>query len=65
MLDPGIEDRFERVVGGQLNSMALLLALGVGIDVLGQESPGLIAQGARFSQADFRVVAQGDAFLLA
>ena len=45
--------------------MPLLLTVGVRIDALGQERPGLVTQCACFAQADLRVVAQRDALLFA
>lgn len=65
MLDPGIENSLEGVVRCQLDRVLLLLAVDMGIDALDQERPGFVAQGTRFAQTDFGVVAQGDALLLA
>ncbi len=65
MLDPGVEDRLEGVIGSQFDRMPFLLAVGVGVDALGQQRPGLVAQGTSLAQADLRVVAQGDALLFA
>ncbi len=64
MLDPRIEDGLEGVVGRQLDRVSLLFAICMGVDALGQERAGFIAQGARFAQSDLGVVPEGDALLL-
>ena len=65
MLHPGIEDRLEGVLGRKLDSVPLLLAIGVRVDALGQQGSGFVSQDAGIAQADLWVITQRDALLLA
>ena len=63
--DPGVEHGFESVLAGQENGLAFLFAMHVRVCAPGEQGARFVAGLSGFPQGDFRVGAQGHAFLLA
>ena len=47
---PPLEDEFEGVLAGQFDRRTLLLAVGKGIDALGDQRTGFVTQDASLTQ---------------
>ena len=65
MYHPLLVDRHEGVLAGELDGLALLLALGTRVDAPGDQRARLVAQFARIAQRQLGIAAQRDADTLA